>query len=283
MSYLLGVDVGTSSVRVGLFSTTGSLVDSQTKEISIFNYQTDFYEQSSDEIWSAIIQCIRNLVQKNCFEKQILRVEEIGSIGFDATCSLVVLGANHSPVSVSPSKNDSINVIMWMDHRSKEEANFINNTQHPGLKNVGGQISPEMDPPKILWLKKNMREQYEKAECFFSLPDYLVWRATGADLRSVCSLTCKWLFKSSPDIKGWDHTFWNLIGLNELCNDNFKKIGSRVEVPFKKCQELKINQNMSTETGLGSIFNKLNFWYPVFIAKMQKKDFSLQFFLKNSS
>ena len=253
MSYLLGVDVGTNSVRVGLFNSTGALIDHHTKEINVFNYRLDFYEQSSNEIWASIIYCIRHIINKNCIHKNLLKIEEISSIGFDATCSLVVLDKNFDPVSVSPSNDDSINVIMWMDHRSKEEAEFINNTKHISLKNVGGTISPEMDPPKILWLKKNMYERcYKKAEYFFSLPDYLVWKSTGVDLRSVCSVTCKWLYQSNTNLKQWDKTFWEVIGLSELCEENFKKIGSKIEIPFKYCQELVINNDMILNTDLCS-------------------------------
>ena len=43
---------------------------------------------------------------------------------------------------------------MWMDHRAEQEADFINSQSHSVLKYVGGKISLEMEPPKLLWLKK---------------------------------------------------------------------------------------------------------------------------------
>ena len=43
---------------------------------------------------------------------------------------------------------------MWMDHRAGKEADFINSQSHTNLKYVGGKISLEMEPPKLLWLKK---------------------------------------------------------------------------------------------------------------------------------
>ena len=46
---------------------------------------------------------------------------------------------------------------MWMDHRGVDQAERINATKHPVLKNSGGQISVEMEPPKLLWIKEVYR------------------------------------------------------------------------------------------------------------------------------
>ena len=46
---------------------------------------------------------------------------------------------------------------MWMDHRAKVEADAINATHHEVLKYTGNAISVEMEPPKLMWLKKVMR------------------------------------------------------------------------------------------------------------------------------
>lgn len=51
------------------------------------------------------------------------------------------------------------NVVMWMDHRAAEQAARITNTGHRVLSMVGGVMSPEMQPPKLLWLKEVRGEQ----------------------------------------------------------------------------------------------------------------------------
>ncbi|MDI6993248.1 ribulokinase, partial [Escherichia coli] len=77
----------------------------------------------------------------------------IAGIGFDATCSLVVIGDNDAPLAVGPSGDADRNIIVWMGHRATGQAEKINATGHPVLRDVGGKISPEMPTPKILWLE----------------------------------------------------------------------------------------------------------------------------------
>ncbi|XP_051943602.1 FGGY carbohydrate kinase domain-containing protein isoform X3 [Hippocampus zosterae] len=113
---------------------------------------------------------------------------------------------------------------MWMDHRAAEQAASITSTGHSVLSRVGGVMSPEMQPPKLLWLKENLREScWNKAAHFFDLPDFLSWKATGSLTRSLCTLVCKWTY--CPPV-GWDASFWNSIGLEDLTENNFSKIGN---------------------------------------------------------
>ncbi|XP_043990660.1 FGGY carbohydrate kinase domain-containing protein isoform X2 [Gambusia affinis] len=113
---------------------------------------------------------------------------------------------------------------MWMDHRAAEQADRITDTEHRVLSRVGGIMSQEMQPPKLLWLKENLKDScWDKAAHFFDLPDFLSWKATGSTTRSLCTLVCKWTY-CPPS--GWDPSFWISIGLADLLENNFSKIGS---------------------------------------------------------
>lgn len=233
----VGVDVGSGSVRAALVDAKGRAVLTHTHTITIANPQQDYYEQDSEEIWRAVCVCVKAVT------KEVDDKSKIKGIGFDATCSLVVVAPDFSPVSISPSTGeDRFNIIMWMDHRATKEADFINSHPHKVLKFVGGKVSPEMQTPKLLWLKKNMTSTWAKAGHFFDLPDYLTFKATGSVSRSLCSLTCKWTYlseqagsedKSQSD--GWDEEFFRLIGLEDLADENWARIGQEVKSPGEKC------------------------------------------------
>jgi FGGY-family pentulose kinase len=154
----------------------------------------------------------------------------VAGIGFDATCSLVALDADDRPVGVSPGGPDNQNVIVWMDHRAIEQADRINATRHPVLRYVGGSVSPEMETPKLLWLKEHAPRTWKRAARFLDLPDFLTYRATQDDTRSLCTTGCKWTYLShrGPDGAGWDASYFRRIGLGDLVQEKFRRIGTKI-------------------------------------------------------
>jgi D-ribulokinase len=83
-----------------------------------------------------------------------------------------------------------------------------------------------METPKLLWLKENLPETFTGAGRFFDLADYLTWRATGDFSRSVCTVTCKWTYLAHE--KAWDRSYFETIGLKELADENFERIGQSI-------------------------------------------------------
>ena len=224
MTVFIGVDVGTGSARAGVFNGTGDLLASNKQDIKIWRAAGDIAEQSSDDIWKAVCNAVRAAVTQAGVSPDTVR-----GVGFDAACSMVVLDRNMAPLSVSASGAPERNVIVWMDHRATEQAERINVMGHPVLDFVGGRISPEMQTPKLLWLKENMSGQFEAAGQFFDLPDYLTWIATGSFTRSACTVTCKWTYLAHED--RWDDSYFEQIGLEELANEGFARIGQKIVAP----------------------------------------------------
>lgn len=199
----------------------------------------DFYEQSSQEIWEAVVLSVREALKLSRIDSADVR-----GIGFAATCSLVCLDAKGKPVSVSPYNNDDYwNVILWMDHRAVEQAERITATGHRVLKYFGNKISPENELPKILWLKENLANNFKRVEHFMDLCDFLTFQATQSTTRSLCPLVCKSGYLASEqqkteqqksrldDTSGWDETLLQEIGLNELVKEGYRRIGIQVAPP----------------------------------------------------
>lgn len=249
MKYVIGVDVGSGSVRAGLFTIEGKSVYFKDYNIKMRKPETDFVEQSSSDIWKNTCKAVKEAVKKSG-----VNAKDIISIGFDATCSLVALGKNDKPVSVNKDKDDNWNIIMWMDHRSKKETSEINSKNYDVLKYVGGKISPEMEIPKILWLKRNLQNNYKKITQFFDLADFLQYRATGKNIRSSCTLACKWTYLAHEN--KWDETFFKSLDLEDLLKEN--KIGNVVKEPGslagkltkKSARELGLTKNTLVAVGM---------------------------------
>jgi D-ribulokinase len=155
-------------------------------------------------------------------------------MGFDATCSLAVFSSEtDKPVSVSGRDSDDSdshdrNIILWLDHRPVEETEKINATKHNLLRYVGGTMSIEMEIPKVLWLKNSMPKDIFSKCKFYDLADALTHIATGTETRSFCSAVCKQGYVPvgvDGSVKGWQEDFLKEIGLEELCEANFKMMG----------------------------------------------------------
>ncbi|XP_024543764.1 FGGY carbohydrate kinase domain-containing protein [Selaginella moellendorffii] len=199
----------------------------------------DFVEQSSTDIWHAVCAAV-----KAACENAAVSSSEVCGIGFAATCSLVAIGADDNPVSVSISGDARRNVIVWMDHRAVDQAKRINATGSPVLQFAGGGLSPEMEPPKLLWVKENLPESWAVAFRWMDLSDWLTYRATGDDTRSLCTTVCKWGYLGHAHLQhqsnsdtvameacGWDDVFWQEIGLSDLVEGQYTKIGRYVAFP----------------------------------------------------
>lgn len=217
----IGIDVGTGSARAGVFDTGGALLATAKRDIAIYRDDAGLVEQSSAQVWDAVCGSVRAAVSG-------LDAARVGGIGVDATCSLAVMGAAGG-LPVSDDATPERDIIVWMDHRATAQAERINAGDHDVLKYVGGRISPEMQTPKLLWLKEHRPQVYKAAAQFFDLTDFLTWKASGALERSSCTLTCKWTYLAHEG--RFDPGYFHAIGLGDLAEQGFVRIGASVVPP----------------------------------------------------
>lgn len=205
----VGVDVGSASVRAGIFDATGRRLAFAVEPIRQFHPRHDFVEQSSRDIWERTGAAVRRAVAESG-----VGPDAVAAIGFDATCSLVAVGAGGAPVSVAEDGDAEHDIIMWMDHRAVAETSAINATGDRALAYAGGQVGVEMELPKLLWLRRHFPDRYAATWRFFDLADYLVWCACGEDVASVCTLTCKWNYLAHEN--SFSHELLEAVGLADL-------------------------------------------------------------------
>ena len=186
---LIGVDVGTGSARAGVFALDGRLLGRDEHPIAMHQPLPDHAEHDSQDIWAAVGKAVRGALANAG-----ARPEAVAGISFDATCSLVALDGDGKPLSVSTTGADRWDTIVWLDHRAIGEAEECTATRHKVLDFIGGVMSPEMQTPKLMWLKRHFPDRWARAGYFFDLADFLTWRASGKLDRSQCTLGCKWTY-----------------------------------------------------------------------------------------
>lgn len=204
-THLVGVDVGTRSVRAGLFDASGEQLAKAVEPIRLRREGDRIFEQDSEDIWRALCRAVQSVVAA------AVEPATVTGIGFAATCSLVVRDRLGDPLALSET-DGTWDTILWMDHRAQEEAALLSRLEGGRRADV---LSPEMQGPKALWLKRRRPELWERTGHLFDLVDFLTWKASGALARSHCSLACKWPYRSGAST-GWRRELLAAAGLDDL-------------------------------------------------------------------
>ena len=76
-------------------------------------------------------------------------------------------------------------------------------------------MSPEMEIPKLMWLKRHLPQAWARYGRILDLADFLTFRACGSNARSCCTITCKWTYLAH-EAPGWQADFLAAVGLEDL-------------------------------------------------------------------
>lgn len=204
------VDVGTGSARAGVFRADGRMLGRAEAPIALREPLPGWAEQDSENIWAAVGAALRAARAESG-----AGVNAIAGLGFDATCSLALRDRAGRPLGASGDADARWDTILWLDHRARAEAAECTATGHEALSYVGGVMSPEMQLPKLMWLKRRRPEAWARLGFAFDLADFLTWKATGRSERSICTLACKWSYLGHAP-PGWRPDFLAALGLEDL-------------------------------------------------------------------
>ncbi|MEZ4709569.1 MAG: FGGY family carbohydrate kinase [Caldilineaceae bacterium] len=199
--YVIGIDFGTESVRVGVFDQLGAPAAFASKEYRLYHPRPGWAEQQPDEWWAALVQATRAAVAKSGVRK-----EEIVGLSTDCTsCTVVALDEQFRPLRPA---------ILWMDVRAAEQARRIAASGHRALKYNGfGNVSAEWMPCKALWIKENEPEIWARTHHLGEFEDWLTHRLTGAWVASINNTSIRWYYDRAEG--GWPESFYAQIGLED--------------------------------------------------------------------
>ncbi|MGN6099936.1 MAG: FGGY family pentulose kinase [Devosia sp.] len=207
---LVGVDVGTGSARAGVFSAAGAMLGRGEHAIAMRRPSARVAEHDSEDIWRVACAAVRAALTASG-----ARATDVAAIGFDATCSLVIRDRRGAPLAVSTEAGANWDTMVWLDHRAMAEAAACTATADAVLGNFGGVMSPEMEIPKLMWLKAHNPASWSALGYAFDLVDFLTWRATGSLERSQSTLASKWSWGTGGK-DGWPRNFLARVGLEDL-------------------------------------------------------------------
>lgn len=166
--YLLGIDIGTSSCKVALFTENGEAVEQSSKSYPIFRPQKGWVEQNPEDWWYAVCEAIKELLNNSK-----VRPEKIAGIGVD--------GQSWSAIPISREGNLLRNTPIWMDTRAQGVCDDLKRTiGEETLFNVSGNpIQPTYTLPKVLWYRDQLPDLYKQTDKILQSNSYIVYKLTG--------------------------------------------------------------------------------------------------------
>ena len=166
MSYYIGIDLGTSTIKLLLVDEQGLIRNSVSKEYPLELPHPGWSQQNPEDWEATLLEAIPELLA-----------------GFDASCvsGIGIGGQMHGLVILDKEDRVIRPAILWNDGRSAEETGWLNETigrEH--LTQFTGNIAfAGFTAPKLLWLKKHEPENFEKIKKIMLPKDYLVYCLTG--------------------------------------------------------------------------------------------------------
>lgn len=168
MTYVLGIDIGTSGTKTIIFDEKGVNISSSFKDYPLYQPKIGWAEQKPEDWWEAVVATISDVIQKS-----EVRIEDIKGIGLS--------GQMHGLVMIDKEGKVLRPSIIWCDQRTSQECDEI-------TKLVGGErlIEITANPAltgftasKIMWVKKHEPQLYEKTYKILLPKDYIRFMLTG--------------------------------------------------------------------------------------------------------
>jgi xylulokinase len=168
MKYLLGIDVGTSSMKTLLIDEEGNVVGSATELYPFETPKPLWSEQDPSHWWKATCQSIKRVLEDNWVD-----AKDVAALG--------LTGQMHGLVLLDKDNQVTRPCILWNDQRTAKQCADI--TAKVGADRVleltGNPVLPGFTAPKIAWVQENEPEIFAKAERFLLPKDYVRFLLSG--------------------------------------------------------------------------------------------------------
>ena len=201
--YLLGVDVGTTSIKVAIIDEQARVLGMSSSSYRLITPNQDYAQIDTEDMWRAYLKCIR-LLQ----EGKNIDMSRVAGISISSLCpGLAALGEN-GEVLTDP--------IIYSDRRSTEEAEMI-------LEAVGREklfeitantaMAGAMSGTSMLWIKRNLPEVYEKTKYFGHVNTLLAQRMSGNFAIDYSNASYTDLFETTGGFQ-WSEVLCEKIGID---------------------------------------------------------------------
>ncbi len=196
----IGVDLGTSAVKLLLMDGEGKIQKIVSKEYPLYFPNPGWSEQKPEDWWEGTMEGLKELLSE-CDKSQVAGI----SFG----------GQMHGLVILDKDDNVIRPALLWNDGRTYEECDYLNNViGKDKLSQYTANISfTGFTAPKILWIKNKEPENFAKIAKIMLPKDYIAYKLTGVHCTDVSDASGMLIF----DVKNrkWSKEMCEICGVTE--------------------------------------------------------------------
>ena len=234
--YYIGVDLGTSALKLVMMDSRGELVKSVSKEYPLYFPHSGWSEQNPTDWFLAVKEGLKELAAGAS--------EKIAGISFG--------GQMHGLVILDKDDNVLRPAILWNDGRSTKETDYLNNViGKEKLSELTANIAfAGFTAPKILWVKNNEPEIFEKISKIMLPKDYISYMLSGSFCTDYSDASGMLLL----DVKNkkWSQEMIKICGISESMlpklYESYEVVGN---IKPELAKELGLNDDIKIIAGAG--------------------------------
>ncbi|SDY23203.1 gluconokinase [Evansella caseinilytica] len=199
-NYLLGVDIGTTSTKAVLFTKKGRVQTQFSVEYPLLTPVPGAAEQDPEEIVEAVKSSIHQVMKQSGIDPQALLL-----VSFSA--------AMHSVIAVDEKGRPLTNSITWADQRSDFWAKKLkqDGCGHDIYLRTGTPIHPMSPLTKMIWLRNEHPDIFEKTSKFISIKEYVFQQFFGEYIVDYSIASATGLF--NLELLDWDKKALDVAGI----------------------------------------------------------------------
>ena len=198
--YYIGIDLGTSAVKLLLMEESGKICNIVSKEYPLHFPNPGWSEQNPEDWWKQSLEGMKELTAE-CDKNQVAGISFGGQMH-----GLVILDENDEVIRPA---------ILWNDGRTQKQTEYLN--QVIGKDNLSAYTAniafAGFTAPKILWVKENEPENFKKIRKIMLPKDYLAYKLSGIHCCDMSDASGMLLF----DVKNrcWSREMLEICGITE--------------------------------------------------------------------
>lgn len=224
----IGIDLGTSAVKLLLMDSSGNVIKTVSKEYPLIFPKENWIEQDPNQWIEKTFQAIK--------EFSLEERANVKAISFS--------GQMHGSVFLNSEDKIIRPALLWCDQRTTEECRYLNEKFGDKLIEFTGNIAlTGFTAPKILWLKNNEPESFKKIKKIMLPKDYVAYRLSGVLSMDMSDASGTLLL----DVKNrkWSQEMLEAVGIEE---DKLPKLFESYEVIGKIMPSIARELGLSSET-----------------------------------